>query len=228
MDAKSVNGGKPSLLGLLFSPQEHFQRLKENPAFVWPLFWVILLYASYGAAMSYFSLETPEGRQSLAMMGSNAKWFVPLTGGIMMLFTVPIILLFLAGFHRLLMMLFQGEATFRQLFSLNTHLYITPVIAGLIHVVYLLIVGAGQNYEVFPTSLAAIFPAEGALLAFLSAIEVFAIWKLILSAMGLRVLGNISSGKAWAIALIPFILSLLISVGMAGLMATLNLDMAIS
>lgn len=228
MDAKLVNGEKPSLFGFIFSPQEQFQRVKENPVFAWPLFWFLLLYAIYGAALSYFSLETPEGRESLAMMGSSAKWIMPLISGITMLIAAPIILLFLTGFHRLLMMLFQGEATFRQLFSLNAHLYILMGIGGLIHVIYLSIVGVGSNYEAFPTSLAAIFPAEGTLWVFLSSIEVFAIWKLILSAMGLRVLGDISSGKAWAIALIPFVLSVLINVGVAALMSTINLDMAIS
>lgn len=215
---------KPSLLGILFDPGEQFQRIMKQPRIIAPLIWLLLLYSASGAILSYLTLETPEGRQAMAMMGSAANWFFPTVGAVTTLFYILITLLVLSGIQRLLMMVFQGEASFTQLLSLNTHLYILPLLASLIHLVVLLIVGIGEDTTIIPSSLAAVIPADGALRAFLAEIEVFAIWKLVLSAIGLAVIGRVSKGKAWAIALIPFILWLLVAVGMVSVTDLFNAD----
>lgn len=70
--------------------------------------------------------------------------------------------------------------------------------------VLLLVLGPQADPKIYPTSLAALVPAEGAMKGLLNGIELFALWKLFLTAKGLSVLARLSSGKAWTIALILF------------------------
>ncbi|MFS8515022.1 MAG: hypothetical protein LOD87_15075, partial [Planifilum fulgidum] len=98
----------------------------------------------------------------------------------------------------------------RQLCSLNAHLYLLTLLASAIMAVLLLVLGPQADPKIYPTSLAALVPAEGAVLrGVLNGIELFALWKLFLTAKGLSVIARLSSGKAWAIALILFVGGLL-------------------
>ena len=94
-------------------------------------------------------------------------------------------MLLISLIQKLLLMLFQGEATYRQLFCLNTHLYLFTLLASLIMAVMMLLLGPSENPKIYPTSLAALVPAEGAVLrGVLNGIELFALWKLFLAAKG--------------------------------------------
>ncbi|WP_380162189.1 hypothetical protein [Kroppenstedtia sanguinis] len=73
--------------------------------------------------------------------------------------------------------------------------------------------GGGTDPETIPTSLAAFVPAEGYLKGLLVGIEIFAIWELILIASGLSIVGRLSKGKGWTIALIIFAVSLFLMAG---------------
>lgn len=200
----SSNKG-PTLGGILFSPTEQFERMIDRPRFGWALTLMTLAGALVAALVGYsVALETPLPEEAPMLDPGQ----IALSAGIMNfvggLIGVPVVLLVVSLIQKLFVMLFQGEATYRQLFSLNTHLYLLTLLASAIMAVLLLVLGPQADPEIYPTSLAALVPAEGAMKGLLNGIELFALWKLFLTAKGLSVLARLSSGKAWTIALILF------------------------
>lgn len=200
----SSNRG-PTLWGILFSPTEQFERMVERPRFGWALAVMMLVGALTAAMMGYSVVQEMPLPDEAGMIDSGQ---IAVTAGIFGfvggLIGIPVSLLLISLLQKLFMMLFQGEATYRQLFSLNTHLYLLTLLANLILAVLLFVLGPRTDPEIYPTGLAALVPAEGALKGVLNGIELFALWKLFLTARGLSVLGRLSSGKAWTIALILF------------------------
>lgn len=215
--------GKPSLLGILFSPGEQFARIRENPRFGLALTIVIVLSVVLLALVGLALAENPVYQEQAGVeeAGIPPEAFTAITVGGMIavgLFGTPIILLLRSLFHWLFLLLFRGEATFKQLFSLNTHLYLLPILSTFVYMLFLWVTGGGgENPEIVPTSLAAFIPAEGFVSGLLAGIEIFAIWELILTAGGLSVVSRISKGKGWAIALIIFGATLFITAGFAAL-----------
>ena len=200
----SSNKG-PTLGGILFSPTEQFERMIDRPRFGWALTLMTLAGALVAALVGYsVALETPLPEEAPMLDPGQ----IALSAGIMSfvggLIGVPVVLLVVSLIQKLFVMLFQGEATYRQLFSLNTHLYLLTLLASAIMAVLLLVLGPQADPKIYPTSLAALVPAEGAMKGLLNGIELFALWKLFLTAKGLSVLARLSSGKAWTIALILF------------------------
>lgn len=200
----SSNKG-PTLWGILFAPTKQFERMIHRPRFGWALTLMMLAGALVSALVAYsVTLEAPLPEEAQMVDSGQIAMMAGIMGFIGGLIGVPVTLLLVSLIHKLFVMLFQGDATYRQLFSLNTHLYLLSLIASLIMAVMILFLGPQAQPEIFPTSLAAVVPAEGALQGFLNGIELFALWKLVLSAKGLSVLARLSSGKAWTIALIIF------------------------
>ena len=201
----SPNKG-PTLWGMLFAPTEQFERMIDRPRFGWALA-AMMLVGSIAAALVAYSvaLETPIPEEAQMIDPAQIAMGAAFLGFVGGLVGVPVTLLLISLIQKLFLMLFQGEATFRQLFSLNTHLYLFSLLASLIMAVMMLLLGPSENPEIYPTSLAALVPAEGAVLrGVLNGIELFALWKLFLTAKGLSTLARLSSGKAWTIALILF------------------------
>jgi hypothetical protein len=200
----SPNKG-PTLWGMLFAPTEQFERMIDRPRFGWALA-AMMLVGSIAAALVAYSvaLETPIPEEAQMIDPAQIAMGAAFLGFVGGLVGVPVTLLLISLIQKLFLMLFQGEATFRQLFSLNTHLYLFSLLASLIMAVMVLLLGPQAQPDIFPTSLAALVPAEGALRGVLNGIELFALWKLFLTAKGLSILARLSSGKAWTIALILF------------------------
>src|SRR5690606_13503941 len=210
----SSNKG-PTLWGILIAPTEQFERMVHRPRFGWALAAMMVvgsIVAALGAAQVAYSMvqETPIPEEAQMIAPDQIAMGAAFLGFVGSLVGIPVSLLLISLIQKLLLMLFQGEATYRQLFSLNTHLYLFTLLASLILVVMMLLLGPSENPEIYPTSLAALVPAEGAVLrGVLNGIELFALWKLFLTAKGLSVIARLSSGKAWAIALILFVGGLL-------------------
>ncbi|EGK12485.1 Yip1 family protein [Kroppenstedtia eburnea] len=210
---------KPSLFGVLFSPTEQFERIREKPRFGMALTIVIVLSVIILSLTGLALAENPVFLEKAGVeeAGLPPEAFTAFTVGGMIiggLVGIPISLLLRSLFHWLFMMLFRGEASFKQLFSLNTHVYFLPLLGTLVYMVYLWATGGGgTDPETIPTSLAAFVPAEGFLKGVLGGIEIFAIWELILIASGLSIVGRLSKGKGWTIALIIFAVALVVTAG---------------
>ncbi|QKG85638.1 YIP1 family protein [Kroppenstedtia pulmonis] len=212
-------GSSPSVLGILFSPGEEFERIREKPRFGVALVTILVLSIVCQVFVGIALVENPAYQEQYALEEAGMSSEIVVVGVVIAmmiagLFLIPITLLLRSLFHWLFILLFRGEATFKQVFSLNTHLFILPVLSLFVYMIFLWATGGGgAEPELYPTSLAAFVPGEGFVGGLLSGIEIFAIWELILTAGGLAVIGGLSKGKGWTIALIIFVATLLITSG---------------
>ncbi|MDR6227021.1 YIP1 family protein [Desmospora profundinema] len=223
---KGKEGKKPSFLGMIWEPGQQFERIREQPRIVVPLLVVVVLMVVLSVAMVEPTMELPEHQAGIDQLGEDAYRSMTYVGAsIGMMFIVPLLILISTLLHWLLTLLLQGRATFAQLFSFNTYLSIFGILSMAVYAVYLWTVGVGEHGDVYPTSLAAFIPAEGFLKGLLSGIEVFSIWQLIVTALGLSAIAGVSRGKGWVAALIPFLLVLLVMAGFVAIGEAVNMDM---
>ncbi|TCS94248.1 Yip1 family protein [Hazenella coriacea] len=212
-------GRKPSVFGILTSPREQFQRINQNPTFWGPLIIFTVLVTLIVVAQAYLLINDPSFIQQ-SMEPTNGqpsvdpeilKMITFTTSVITGLFMVPVVSLVSAFFCWLMVTIFQGETTFKKMFSLNVHLMILSVISLIMALAYSVITGDVMG-GVSPTSLATIISSDGALKGILSSIDVIRIWSVVLTAIGLSVVGELSKGKAWTISLIFFVIGMMFSV----------------
>lgn len=218
-------GPKPSLLGIILEPGKQFDRIRERPVIMVPLLVVLLLMGLASVATVEPMLQLPEMQTQMEMIGEDLfRYSLYLMTPVSTILMVLISILFTAFCHWLLTLLFQGSARFRQIFSLNAHLGVFGILAIAVYAVFLWVVGVSESTAAYPTSLGALIPASGFGGGVLAGIEVFAIWQLIVRAWGLSAISRISSGKAWVTALVPFVIVLLVTAGIAAVGETFNMD----
>jgi len=124
----SSNKG-PTLWGILIAPTEQFERMVHRPRFGWALAAMMVvgsIVAALGAAQVAYSMvqETPIPEEAQMIAPDQIAMGAAFLGFVGSLVGIPVSLLLISLIQKLLLMLFQGEATYRQLFSLNTHLYL--------------------------------------------------------------------------------------------------------
>lgn len=125
-------------------------------------------------------------------------------------FFIPIFTILInSAIHLIITLIARADVKFKQLFSMNSYIMVIAGIGtllnGLVHM------AVGGDPEIGVTSLASIIDAEGALFGVLSSIEVFAIWGVVLTAMGLQQVGRLSKGWAWGVAIAFFVAGLILS-----------------
>ncbi|MBA4496493.1 Yip1 family protein [Paenactinomyces guangxiensis] len=198
---------KPSLIGMIVSPEKQYRRIKENPTIWLPMIILMVLATALIGLQMYLLVNDPQYLQQTLRGAGNVSldietmkiWTIGIGTAVGFL-TVPFSSLLAAFFTWIFVMLMQGEAKFRQLFSFQLHLYVISLLSLIVSVILFSAFDLDPNVPA--TSLASIIPAEGAVKGLLSAIEVFAIWGTVLTASGLQVIASLSRGKAWTIAII--------------------------
>ncbi|WHY79071.1 Yip1 family protein [Neobacillus sp. WH10] len=205
---------KPSLLGMFISPGLQFERIKGNPKFWVPLIIISILYVIGTTFMALSMNESifidqgvPEDQIDIALM--FAKVTVAITGVLMPIFGV----LISSAIQLAIARLASSTVSFKQLLSMNTFIMIIGA-AGLI-LNNAIRYAIGGNIYIYITSLAGLLNQEKA--GVLGSIEVFGIWSLVLTAIGLHKTAEFSKGLAWTIAILIF----LIQIGF-GLIGTLS------
>ncbi|SEN59123.1 Yip1 family protein [Lihuaxuella thermophila] len=207
---------KPSLLGIITSPEKQFLRIKDHPTVWGPMILLTLVTTLITGIQMYFVVNDPVLFPGMVDPSGNLtgeldmlKTITVISGTVGALFIIPLGSLVGALFTWILVLLFQGEAKYRQLLSFGLHLMVLNVLSLLVN--FIALIGFGINpLEGSVTSLAAILPVEGMLKGFLTVLDVFMIWGLFLTANGLKVIAKLSSGKAWTISLLFFIVTALI------------------
>ena len=101
----------------------------------------------------------------------------------------------------------RSEVSFKQLFSMNTYIMMISALSMILNGIGVALLGgtAGTMY----TSLGSLIGAEGTMGALLTSIEVFAIWGMILQAIGLQKVANFSKGLAWTIVIVFFAIGII-------------------
>lgn len=204
---KDLNTKKenPSLLGMFSSPGVQFERIKQNPKIWVPLIIVSILYV-IGTIFMALSVDEsilagqniPVDNVELVLM--IAKVTVAITGIISPIFGVLII----SALQLAIAKIANSSVSFKQLFSMNTFIMIIGATGLILNMAIRYAIGG--NFTIYITSLAGVLNQEKA--GFLGSIEVFGLWGVVLTAIGLHKTAQFSKGLAWTIAIAFFLIGI--------------------
>ncbi|MDF9554415.1 Yip1 family protein [Bacillus tropicus] len=198
---------KPSLLGMITSPGEQFERMKTKSP-VWVAFLLFVLIGTITtAAVFYLSVvNSPEVAKELnGQDGQMVKWFALGGGAILGAIGTPIGLFIAAGFYKVIMMLMGNDTPYMKILSIYLYANLVFYIGGLLNVA-LSLTFDGNGTDAY-TSLAPLFEKGTVLNGIASSIEIFNIWSLILTGLGLHIVAGLSKKQATILIVIFFILT---------------------
>ncbi|MGM8212175.1 Yip1 family protein [Virgibacillus sp. W0430] len=206
---EETNVKNPSLLGMITSPTEQFERIKERPK-IWGAMIIVTILFIIGTWLTTLGVDMSmemEGMdaESLAMIQTFAA-----VGSVIGGLFIPIFTVLISSFiYWVIAKIAKSEVTFKQLFSMNTYILIISAISLLINGAIMAAVGVEiEDQNIMFTSLGSLVSADGVLGAVLNSFEVFSIWVVILSAIGLNKVAGLSKGLAWTIAIIFFVIGI--------------------
>src|SRR5690625_404661 len=209
--------GKPSVFGMIMNPREQFAKIRTNPISIIAI--LIVTGITFGSALIlYYNFALPPelmeglGEQEIQMIvtvGKITSIFVGLVGPIFGI-TLASLIYFLAA------KIVKSSVSFKQMFSMFAHINIIGAIASIVNaIVFLFIPYLDPNIVI--TSLESIVEAGGILGAILNSIEIFSIWQLIVTAIGLQVVARFSKKAAWTTVIVIFLIGLTFSMISAGI-----------
>lgn len=200
----SVLNENPKLLGMFTSPGVQFERIKTSPRIWVPLTIISFLYV-IGMAFMALSLDADtlieQGvpKDQIDLVLTITKVTVAVTGII-----TPIIgVLISSAIQLAIARIASSPVSFKQLLSMNTFIMIIGATGLILNMAIRFAIGG--NAEIYITSLAGLLNQEKA--GVLGSIEVFGIWSVVLTALGLHKTAQFSKGLAWTIAIIFFLVS---------------------
>ncbi|MED3853207.1 Yip1 family protein [Priestia megaterium] len=195
--------GKPSIFGFITSPVVQFEKMKSSPVIWGPLFLILILTA----ATTILAVYTPQGQEALQQQkeaGIEVNSTFSMIGGVI---AVVATLAFTSLILFLIAKLGTGKTTYRQMFSLNLFVTFITAIGQLINTGVAALAHTSANV----TSLNGMVGAKGAMGGVFTSIEIFSIWGLILTAVGLQKVANVSKAASIITVIILFILGAAIS-----------------
>lgn len=208
INTQDLDSKKPSLLGMITSPGEQFERMKTKSP-VWIAFLLFVLIGTVTtAAVFYLSVvNTPEvAKEMNGQDGEMIKWFALGGGALFGLFGTPIGLFIAAGFYKVIMMLMGNDTPYMKILSIYLYANLVFYIGSLLNV-GLGLIFEGNGTDAY-TSLAPLFEKGTVLNGIASSIEIFNIWSLILTGLGLHIVAGLSKKQATILIVIFFILTI--------------------
>ncbi|HDX9654428.1 Yip1 family protein [Bacillus wiedmannii] len=208
INTQDVDSKKPSLLGMITSPGEQLERMKTKSP-VWIAFLLFVLIGTVTtAAVFYLSVvNTPEvAKEMNGQDGEMIKWFALGGGALFGLFGTPIGLFIAAGFYKVIMMLMGNDTPYMKILSIYLYANLVFYIGSLLNV-GLGLIFEGNGTDAY-TSLAPLFEKGTVLNGIASSIEIFNIWSLILTGLGLHIVAGLSKKQATILIVIFFILTI--------------------
>jgi len=213
MEQQVNNTIKPSLLGIITSPVETLDRIRQNPKVLIPLLFVTIL-AVISTVLGTANIDFVEmglnqglSKQEAEMMAGFTKVFVIVTGIISPVFVILITSLIYLSISKIA----GSYVKFKQLFSMTTYTSIIGGLGILLNAIIAYFMGTSLE-NVNYTSVNSLIGLEGVPGALLSYIEVFGIWGTILLAMGLHRVAKLSKGASWTIAIIFYIIGAIFAI----------------
>lgn len=204
----------PSLLGMITNPTEQFERIKERPK-IWIAMIIITILFIIGTWLTTLGMDIVgevEGveldEESAAMVQTFA-----VIGSVIGALFIPIFTVLISSFiYWVIAKIVKSEVSFKQLFSMNTHILIVSAIGLIINGAIMAMVGVNMdNPDAMFTSLGSLVSSGGILGAILNNIEVFQIWVVVLTAIGLNKVAEFSKGLAWTISILFFVIGIVFS-----------------
>jgi hypothetical protein len=219
-------GAVMDLFKVLYEPGAVFERIREKPKFLAPFLGlavllavcILLLMPYQQAAMASKMAEIAQANPAAAA-GMQKYAFVGVIVGPIIF---AIILVISATILWVVASIFGGEGKWGTLLSISTYASITGILLQFVTVLVLMVKGVGQVSSPedlkAPLGLNLLDPgATGFMGAFLGGINLFAVWGVILTAIGIQVTHKTAKGTAYTIAIVSTLVLLLIASGLASL-----------
>ncbi len=129
----------------------------------------------------------------------------------------PIGLFIAAGFYKIIMMFMSNDTPYMKILSIYLYANLVYYIGGLLNIA-LGFVFDGNGVDIY-TSLAPLFEKGTVLHGIGSSIEIFNIWSLVLTGLGLHIVAGLSKKQATTLIVIFFVLSVALGVvkGLTGI-----------
>lgn len=199
--------GKPSIFGFITSPVVQFEKMKSTPVIWGPFLLVIVLTL----ATTLLAVYTPQAQETLQQQkeaGIEVNPIFSMIGGTVGgVIAIVATLAFTSLILFLIAKLGTGKTTYRQMFSMNLFVTFITAIGQLINTGVAALAHTSANV----TSLNGLVGAKGAIGGVFTSIEIFSIWGLILTAVGLQKVANLSKAASIITVIVLFILGAAIS-----------------
>lgn len=207
-EENEVNVEKPSLFGMILDPRTQFERIRMNPKVLVP-FIIITVLTTIGMLLMMSQMDIIGDDPYLNSMGEEELMYMTIFTQIVSVITgivTPAISILISTIvYFIIAKIVKSEVSFKQLFSMATFIYIISVLSLLLNSIAFFAV-SNPDPNLYFTSLNSIVGAEGALGALLVSIEIFTIWGMILSAIGLQIVAKFSKGLSWGIVIAIYII----------------------
>jgi len=207
-EENEVNVEKPSLLGMITDPITQFERIRMNPKVLVP-FIIVTVLTAIGMLFMMSQIDLIGDDPYFNSMGEEELMymtiFTQITFVITGLLTPAISILISTVVYLIIAKIVKSAVSFKQLFSMATFIYIISVLSIFINALAFLAI-SNPDPNLLLTSLNSLVEAEGALGAFLGSIEIFTVWGMILSAIGLQIVAKFSKGLSWGIVIGIFVI----------------------
>ena len=192
---------KPSLLKMFWRPKEQFVKIRSNPIIATPLIVVTVIYIIASMVKALFiraeDLMLPGmTAQEADMVAATAKAFTAMSGFISPVFTI----LLMTVIYFIILKIARKNTTFKQLFSMNTYIFVVQAVGLFINSLLMMVIDSSSGSAI--TSLA-LFNRDWSML---NAIELFTIWKFVLTAIGFHLVGQLSKSTSIILVIVLFIL----------------------
>jgi hypothetical protein len=221
------------LTKVFFSPGEVFEDIKTKPTWVVALIAYVLVVtltslvvwnnidyeASTRQAIESFGFEVPEEVLDQQIESAERTWFIkPILTGVVF---VPILLVIAATLFFLMMKMVGSDIGFLATYSTMLHAYF-PGKAVYSVLLAILAVTQGPVTEMglvtlLKSSVAGFLPEGSSMVAVTigSFFDAFRIWGVVLLVIGLSIVGGVNRAKSTFAALVPWIIAIVISAGLA-------------
>lgn len=215
MEGSTPPSSKPSLFGMIMNPGEQFDRIRQNPKVLVGILLVTLMLI-VGSVLSFINGAALTGDLSsdLGVTEDEAAIFGTIMGVVGVVvggIGSVIVLLIMAAITLAITKIAGSAAKFKQIFSMTIYISFVTSIGTLLNGLIAFLVKE-ENYINPYTSLNSIIDAKGGLGGFLMTIEVFTIWGLVLTAMGLQRVAGLSKAASWTISIIFFALGVILAI----------------
>lgn len=230
-----------TLTGIFFEPGRTFEALRARPRFLVAAAIMVLIFLAWNAAffsqvdyaeMMRSTIEnspqaeqlTPEQREQQIAIQSNpiVKWITIASP----VFAIPVFLA-VGGALYLLGSLAMGKGiSYKQALSVWTYSSLPPLLLVMVANIVMVMVSppAIEDAAVASRGMVRLNPgvaidkmAQPVLATALGSVDLFAIYGLVLAAIGLRKVARMSSGTAWTVVLGLYLLGLLFKLGVAAI-----------
>ncbi|MEB9878213.1 Yip1 family protein [Bacillus cereus] len=208
INTQDVGAKKPSLLGMITSPGEQFERMKTSNA-VWGAFWLLVLIAGLvGGFAAYVYSLTPEAIKLNKELGVTVSAAMTYGMGFgVIAISMAFVFLLSAVVYKVLMVFISNDTSYKKLLAITVYSSVISLLGLLINTILAYILG-GSGQEMY-TGLEPIFASSsGVVKGIVSKFEVFTIWGYAVTWLGLQITAGLTKKQATIITIVFFVLTL--------------------